>query len=595
MTGLRPFLSSKEMLIVLDNAESILDPQGTDAQEIYLVVEELSQLSNVCLCITSRISTIPSDCETLNIPTLSIEAGRNAFYRIYKHSEQSDPVNNILKHLDFHPLSITLLATVAHHNKWDTDRLTREWEGRRTGVLQTEHNKSLAATIELSLASPMFQELGPDARALLGVIAFFPQGVDESNLDWLFPTIPNGLNILDKFCILSLTYRTNGFVTMLAPLRDYLSPKDPKSSPLLCTAKERYFARMSVVLDPDEPNFGETRWITSEGVNVEHLLNIFTSIDMNSDGVWDACANFADHLSWHKPRFTVLGPKIEGLADNHPSKSQCLYRLAQLFNAIGNYVERKRLLTHTLDLEREWGDGYRVARTLRSLSDTNRLIGHYEEGIQEVKEALDLSEWLWDTDEQAECLNDLAWLLYDDKQLDAAEATASRAINLIPGGGKQYLACKSHRVLGAIYHSKGEREKAIYHFEAALGIASSFGWHKELFWVHYSLAELFFDEDGFSDAHVHVERAKSHAVDNAYNLGGAMELQAGLCYKQHRLEEARSEASHAADAYESLGAMQDLGRCRGFLRQIRWEMNKPVASGRLGCEFLQIVLLQCAY
>ena len=310
--------------------------------------------------------------------------------------------------------------------------VTQQWEEHRTGVLHAPHSGSLAATTELSLSSPMFRELSPDARELLGVIAFFPQGIDKKNANWLLPTISNRQNIFDKFCALSLTYRTNGFITMLAPLRDHLRPKDPASSLLLGTTKERYFSRLSVNINPDEPGFEESRWITSEDVNVEHLLGVFTSIDADSENVWDVCDKFMDHLYWHKPRLVALGPKIEALLDDHPSKLLCLQNLSSLFHLVGNSTECKRLLTHTLKLWRGRGDDGRVAMALGELSDVNRVMGLCKEGTQQAKEASGIFERLGDAVGQAGCLINLAHLLRKDGQLDAAEETASRGINILP-------------------------------------------------------------------------------------------------------------------------------------------------------------------
>ena len=584
MTPLRPFLSSKEMFIVLDNAESILDTPGAEGGEIYTVVEELSRFSNIGLCITSRVTTIPSDCKRLDVPTLSMDASRRAFFRIYDNSEQSNATDNILEQLDFHPLSVTLLATVAHRNNWNQSRLAREWERRQTGVLKTEHNTSLAATIELSLASPMFRELDPTARELLGVIAFYPQGIDEGNLDWLFPAVPDIRDIIDRFCVLSLTSRSNGFITMLAPIRDHLSPRDPRTSALLCATKDRYSGRLRLLgdLEPDQPGFGESRWIISEDVNVEHLLNVFTSIDADSDDSWGACADFIAHLYWHKPRFTVLGPKIEGLSDDHRSRPRCLFKLSLLFRSLGNLVEGKRLFTHTLELERGQGNEDRVALILKFLVDANRNLGLYEEGIERSREALEIYERLGDAEGQAKCWNFLGWLLSTFGRFDAAEEAASHALKLFLDQGREYWVCDTQRLLGEIYRWNWEIGKAIHHSEAAIGIASSFDWHFQLFWIHHSLAWLFYSENEFDNSQSHIEQAKAHTDNDAYLLGCAMRLQGSVWHRQGRLEEAKAELSCALETFEKIGATRGVEGCRDLLREVQLATETSGNSGPSG-------------
>ena len=231
LESLQPYLSSKPIFLVLDNAESILDPEVNDAEAICSMINELIQFPNICTLITSRISTLPPMTQK-EVPSLPRDAASKIFCSIHGIQEASAVIRGLLEKLEFHALSITLLANVALQNRWSDDRLAQEWEKRRTGVLANRHTKgdpanSLAATINLSLDSPMFVALGGDARGVLGVIAFLPQGVNEGELSWVFPTVPCIQNIIDEFCVLSLTHRAGNFVTMLAPLRDYLLPKDP--------------------------------------------------------------------------------------------------------------------------------------------------------------------------------------------------------------------------------------------------------------------------------------------------------------------------------------------------------------------------------
>jgi hypothetical protein len=178
-----------------------------------------------------------------------MEAAYDIFYSIYSNGERSSIINDLLQRLAFHALSMMLLATTASHNVSDCDELAEEWETRQAQVLQADY-ESLAVIIELSLASPTFCKLGPNARELIGVVAFFPQGVDKSNLDQLFHTIPDRKSVLDKLCTLSLTYRNNNFVMTFALIRESPKPQDPRSSSLLYTTKDHHPTRLSIIWTP---------------------------------------------------------------------------------------------------------------------------------------------------------------------------------------------------------------------------------------------------------------------------------------------------------------------------------------------------------
>jgi tetratricopeptide (TPR) repeat protein len=144
-----------------------------------------------------------------------------------------------------------------------------------------------------------------------------------------------------------------------------------------------------------------------------------------------------------------------------------------------------------------------------------------KEGIQQAKEALQIYERLNDVWGQARSLCRLALFVAMMGSSDAAEGDCIQVIDRFLGKGEQFEVCECYRLLSEICRSKGETEKAIDHLKAALEIASSFNWHFQLLWIHYSLADLSFDKGRFDDAHAHIELAKSHAVQRRIPSGSS--------------------------------------------------------------------------
>ena len=219
MTQLRShFKAFPPSILVLDGVDCILDPLAPEAAEITAAIEELARYPGLCLLATSRMDVRISGFRHMDVPTLPADVSWDVFHS-HCGLGRSAAVDGLLAELDFHPLSITLLAGAASNNEWDETALLAAWEDGKTNILEAPGLQSLEYTIESVLLTPTLQELGSVIRETLEAIAAFPGGTKDVKLESTFPGIDGVWEAVNALCKFSLTYREDGFVKMLAPFR----------------------------------------------------------------------------------------------------------------------------------------------------------------------------------------------------------------------------------------------------------------------------------------------------------------------------------------------------------------------------------------
>ncbi|GLB41378.1 hypothetical protein LshimejAT787_0905930 [Lyophyllum shimeji] len=313
-------LSSSDSLLVLDNAETFLEAEK-DSGRIVESIDDFGARPNVFIMLTTRTAGLPPNlkCERLRVPALEESAACEAFQTIYRTPVEPSIVVKLLSSLDFHPLSVNLLAQAAMQNEWSPEQLVDAWERRPAPLLEHGSGKvqSLTVTIQLSLNSPSLRKLGDVALHLLQIIAYLPQGLCEKRVAEIFPSNTEIVQCINALCKSSLTYRKGDFITMLAPIRLYISTKyndtTPSDIPLLSQVQAYYYTRLRTGTVAEVKEL-----VLSEDINIEHILSRALAKPAVDKQTLHVTYCLVNALTFYKPRWTVLCSVARSA---HPQKS----------------------------------------------------------------------------------------------------------------------------------------------------------------------------------------------------------------------------------------------------------------------------------
>ncbi|KAG0695415.1 hypothetical protein DFH29DRAFT_1005488 [Suillus ampliporus] len=391
------FLSSARAIVVLDNAETFEEADASSAlSDIPPAIADIADIPGIILILTSRSRRNAPNVPwiTKDIPPLDSSSAREAFFRIYRPASHSnaeeEEITNLLKELEFHPLSINLLANAAQQNGWSPAMLLETWKDQHSAVLDHGKGKlqSLSVTMQLSLNSPTVQKLGEDVRRILAVIAFLPQGLDGKLASGLLPSLPQVGAICNVLCMQSLVYRQDNFIKMLSPIRHFVRDSLPK--PDSTSLREiRAFYYRTVRWSAARNSHADI--IISDHLNIEHVIAYYLAhiSDGAAEETYRACSQFLDRLELHLPRPTTLAPAIFNIAENSSTcmpKADCLWQLSWLYFTLYQYAEGMKPLRAAEALYLTVGKHDNVAQCVTACSDIYRAQGCFLQS-QQVLEA----------------------------------------------------------------------------------------------------------------------------------------------------------------------------------------------------------------
>ncbi|KAF5317856.1 hypothetical protein D9758_018907 [Tetrapyrgos nigripes] len=366
-------------LFILDNFETPWNYKDARAH-VSNFIKKLVRFNHVTLIVTMRGIKGPGHPDIkwnklgaeAGIPTLPIEAAREAFYLISGKSRAGIPeerLDHLLKELDCVPLAIRLVAQLAE--TIDLENLIRMWDKSKTEILSepdTEPGKLTSVEYSIELSVKLLQT---DTKDLLAALAYLPNGIPNWNIttSQMFSKVQKPEIQIYQLLACSLVLETNQSLMMLAPVREYILARY-NISDFLRNQIEIFYVGITELISSDSKPGGDLEL---------HTLNLFKTFSQYQ-GQGDKKRLHSVFKHW-EINITVF--------DQYSNAAKFLTEARVKFQNINNE--------------------YEAANCLRQMGDIHRMQSRYNEAIAILAEAKSRFEQIRSEEGIADCL----WSLGD--------------------------------------------------------------------------------------------------------------------------------------------------------------------------------------
>ena len=465
-------------LLILDG----LDGMESHRSVVEPILQQLVAIPNMTVIVTMQgTTTLPQAVYGKKLDPLSPRDAKLLFLEVYPHS---DPMlDDLVKQLDFHPLTIVVVAHICQSHGTRPSALFRRWRDHGLFSLPTESEELGVAPLVSSIKSSTNRLPSPDATKLFQIICSLPAGVMLQDLSSVAPTIQNIGETARLLGNLSLASMDEGaHLTVLAPIRSQFV----KYNQLDQQSKRDLFFYHFELAREGLRNIGDAGYVVGikkllkRQENVEAILS--SALEDGDIPAIEATLHYSSPRCTMRPRLHLVKKAVEAAKRNEFSlpqeqalldgsvalTAQCIRRYGEMNIEAGNFG---LWFDEAIERFEKLGDQASIAHC-KFFKAHGIWINDQKQGIKDLEQVRDTFANLGNVAGESQCQLKLADYYIAQGRYDDARESCQRSLSQLK---EPYHKALCHRILAQIYQGEERLEDARYLLTTAIETLKKFG------------------------------------------------------------------------------------------------------------------------